>query len=427
MTNPGTWPDLTELDSWIRRALLISDASELLIQQTSVGLMPAATGDRTQRASCRRGPSCHQRAPAPRSSDATQPTPRPSFPGRMLVTERADRKNMEQKTTPTITELEREIDALRRRVAELEIPARRYKALLDGGIVSMMIYDGESRVLEVNRRWEQLWSLSLRDVAGWRLLKDEQVSANGSMPLVEQAFWRGEATALPTIRYDPVQADTLQKGVARWVASSLHPINDAAGNVAEVLQIHVDVGELKQSEDELRIQTEQLEAAIAERTQRLEEQLRVSEEQQRAIAALSTPVLRLWDGILALPLIGQIDAERAARILDVLLQAIVDTQAEHVIIDVTGVPFMDAEGARHLRDTVRASSLLGARCAIAGISPVMARLLIDCDLGFDGVPIVTSLQDGLRRLLSSRNGDRTIGAAGAQRRDPARRDEPRER
>ncbi|WP_437980882.1 STAS domain-containing protein [Sorangium sp. So ce117] len=339
---------------------------------------------------------------------------------------------MEQKTTPTITELEREIDALRRRVAELEIPARRYKALLDGGIVSMMIYDGESRVLEVNRRWEQLWSLSLRDVAGWRLLKDEQVSANGSMPLVEQAFWRGEATALPTIRYDPVQADTLQKGVARWVASSLHPISDAEGNVAEVLQIHVDVGELKRSEDELRIQTEQLEAAIAERTQRLEEQLRVSEEQQRAIAALSTPVLRLWDGILALPLIGQIDAERAARILDVLLQAIVDTQAEHLIIDVTGVPFMDAEGARHLRDTVRASSLLGARCAIAGISPVMARLLIDCDLGFDGVPIVTSLQDGLRRLLSSRNGDRTIGAAGAvaagaQRRDPARRGEPRER
>lgn len=410
MTSPGTWPDLTGLDSRIRRAVVISDASELLIQQTSAGLKLAATGDTTLRASCLRGPPCHRRAPAPRSSDAIQPTPRPSFPGRTLVTEHADQKNMEQKTTPTITELEREIDTLRRRVAELEIPARRYQALLDGGIVSMMIYDGESRVLEVNRRWEQLWSLSLRDVAEWRLLKDEQVSANGSMPLVERAFWRGEATALPTIRYDPVQADTLQKGLARWVASSLHPISDAAGNVREVLQIHVDVGELKQSEDELRVQTAQLEAAIAERTQRLEEQLRVSEEQQRAIAALSTPVLRLWDGILALPLIGRIDAERAAHLLEVLLQAIVDTQAEHVILDVTGVPFMDAEGARHLGNTVRASSLLGAQCIVAGISPAMARLLIDCDLGFDGVPIVASLQDGLRRLLSSRNGDREKGS-----------------
>ncbi|WP_437276029.1 STAS domain-containing protein [Sorangium sp. So ce375] len=326
--------------------------------------------------------------------------------------EHAGRRNMEQKTTPTIAELEHEIDALRRRVAELEIPARRYKALLDGGIVSMMIYDGESRAIEVNRRWEQLWSLRLGDLAEWRLLKDEQVSANGSMPLVEQAFWRGEATALPTIRYDPVQADTLQKGTARWVASSLHPIHDAAGGVREVLQIHVDVGELKQSEDELRVQTAQLEAAVAERTQRLEEQLRVSEEQQRAIAALSTPVLRLWDGILALPLIGRVDAERAARILEVLLQAIVDTQAEHVILDVTGVPFVDAEGARHLRDTVRASSLLGTRCVIAGVSPAMARLLIDSDLGFDGVPIVASLQDGLRRLLSGRNDARSMGAAG---------------
>lgn len=114
------------------------------------------------------------------------------------------------KTTPTIAELEHEIAALRQRVAELEIPARRYQALLDGGIVSMMIYDRESRALEVNRRWEQLWNLRLGDLTEWRLLADEQVSANGSMPLVERAFLRGEATALPTIRYDPVQAEPLQ-------------------------------------------------------------------------------------------------------------------------------------------------------------------------------------------------------------------------
>ncbi|WP_437490263.1 STAS domain-containing protein [Sorangium sp. So ce1014] len=307
------------------------------------------------------------------------------------------------KTTPTIAELEHEIDALRQRVAELEIPARRYQALLDGGIVSMMIYDRESRAIEVNRRWEQLWNLRLGDLTAWRLLADEQVSANGSMPLVERAFLRGESTALPTIRYDPVQAEPLQKGAARWVASSLHPIHDAAGGVREVLQIHVDIGEIKQTEDELRAQTAQLEAAVDERTRRIEEQLRVSEEQQRAIAALSTPVLRLWNGILALPLVGRIDAARAARILDVLLQAIVDTRAEHVIIDVTGVPFVDADGAHHLRDTVRASSLLGAQCVIVGISPAMAKVLIDSDLGFDDVPIFASLQDGLRRFLSYRN------------------------
>jgi len=303
----------------------------------------------------------------------------------------------------TNEELEHEIEALRRRVAELEIPARRYQALFDGGVVSMQVYNRDSRTIEINRRYEQLWRLRLEDLDHFRLRTDAQVAASGMTPLVERAFEEGQATPLPTIRYDPVEAETVQKGAARWVASSLHPIMDATGELLEVLQIHVDVGELKQSEDELRRETERLEAAVAERTAELEEQLRVSEEQQRAIAALSTPVLRIWRGILALPLIGRIDAGRAARILDVLLHSIVDTRAEHVILDVTGVPFVDAEGARHLRDTVRAASLLGAQCIIVGISSTMAQTLVDNDLDFEDVPTFATLQDGLRRFLSRRN------------------------
>ncbi|UQA55803.1 STAS domain-containing protein [Polyangium aurulentum] len=306
----------------------------------------------------------------------------------------------------TYEELEREVKALRKRVAELEIPARRYQALFDGGVVSMQLMDRDSRTLEVNRRYEQLWRLRLEDLEHFRLRTDAQVAASGMMPLIERAFEEGQATPLPTIRYDPVAADTVQKGVAHWVASSLHPIKDAAGELIEVLHIHMDVGEIKQSEDELRLETERLEAAVAERTAELEAQLHVSEEQQRAIAALSTPVLRIWRGILALPLIGRIDADRAARILDVLLQSIVDTRAEHVILDVTGVPFVDAEGARHLRDTVRAASLLGAQCIIVGISSTMAQTLIDNDLAFEDVPTFATLQDGLRRFLSRRNTGR---------------------
>jgi rsbT co-antagonist protein RsbR len=299
----------------------------------------------------------------------------------------------------TIEELERENAALRKRVAELEVPARRYQALFDGGIVSMQIHDRESRTLEVNRRFEELWGLSVDDLVDYRVRTDPQVIDKGLSPFVEQAF-AGVATPCPPIRYDPERS--LHKGTpARWVASSLHPIKDANGEVCEVLQIHVDVGEIKETE-ELRVYTERLEAAVAERTIELEEQLRLREEQQRAIAALSTPVLRLWKGILALPLIGRIDADRAARILDVLLGAIVETRAEHVILDVTGVPFVDAEGARHLRDTVRATSLLGAQCIIVGISAAMARMLVDNDLAFEDVPTFASLQDGLRRFLSRR-------------------------
>ncbi|UQA55804.1 STAS domain-containing protein [Polyangium aurulentum] len=314
-------------------------------------------------------------------------------------------QNVDERTR-TIEALERENAELRRRVAELEVPARRFQALFDGGIVSVQILDAAGRVVEVNRRWEQLWGVRLEDLAGWSVRTDSQLAANGFLPLVERAFAQGEATALPTLRFDPVKAEPVHKGIARWVATSLHPIKDAAGNVCEVFQIHVDVGEIKQSEDELRLETERLEAAVAERTAELEEHLRMSKEQQRAIAALSTPVLRLWKGILALPLIGRIDADRAARILDVLLQSIVEMRAEHVILDVTGVPFVDAEGARHLRDTVRAASLLGAQCIIVGVSSTMAQTLVDNDLGLEDVPTFATLQDGLRRFMSRRSDGR---------------------
>ncbi|WP_438020443.1 STAS domain-containing protein [Sorangium sp. So ce315] len=298
----------------------------------------------------------------------------------------------------TIEELRRENESLRRRVAELEGPARRYQALYDGGVVSVQIYrDGYSA--EANPCFDRLWRLRPEDVHGkYSLLEDAQVAAGGFMPAVERAFRDGEATRLPTIRYDPVELTGY--GAARWVASALIPVNGPAGPI-EVIQLHMDVGELKRSEDELRAQKQHLEAAVAERTAELAEQLRISEEQQRAIAALSTPVLRVWSGILALPLIGHIDPDRAARVLDVLLQRIVATAAQHVIIDVTGVPQIDAQAAQHLRDTVRAAELLGARCMIVGISGHTARMLVECDLDFEGVPTFATLQEGLRRLLSA--------------------------
>ncbi|WP_437626917.1 STAS domain-containing protein [Sorangium sp. So ce1151] len=299
----------------------------------------------------------------------------------------------------TIEELRRENEELRRRVAELEVPARRYQAIYDGGVVSVQIYrDGYSA--EANACWDRLWKLRPEEIHGsYSLLKDAQVAAAGFLPVVERAFHDGEATRLPTIRYDPVELTGY--GSARWVASALLPVKGTSGP-REVVQLHMDVGELMRSEDELRAQKQQLETAVAERTAELAEQLRISEEQQRAIATLSTPVLRVWSGILAVPLIGHIDPDRAARVLDVLLQSIMATSAEHVIIDVTGVPQIDAHAARHLRDTVRAAGLLGAQCLIVGISGRTARMLVECGLDFEGVPTFATLQEGLRRLLSGR-------------------------
>lgn len=98
--------------------------------------------------------------------------------------------------------------------------------------------------------------------------------------------------------------------------------------------------------------------------------------QQEEIAELSTPVVQLWDGILALPLIGTLDSARTQVVMENLLQRIVDTEAEIAIIDITGVPTVDTLVAQHLLKTVAAARLMGADCLISGIRPQIAQTIV---------------------------------------------------
>ena len=98
--------------------------------------------------------------------------------------------------------------------------------------------------------------------------------------------------------------------------------------------------------------------------------------QQREIAELSTPVVKLWDGVLALPLIGTLDSERTQVVMENLLQSIVDNSAEIAIIDITGVPTVDTLVAQHLLKTVAAARLMGADCIVSGIRPQIAQTMV---------------------------------------------------
>jgi rsbT co-antagonist protein RsbR len=98
--------------------------------------------------------------------------------------------------------------------------------------------------------------------------------------------------------------------------------------------------------------------------------------QQRENAELSTPVVKLWDGILALPLIGTLDSHRTQVVMENLLQTIVDVEAEIAIIDITGVPTVDTLTAQHLLKTVAAARLMGADCLISGIRPQIAQTMV---------------------------------------------------
>ncbi|HZH26473.1 MAG TPA: STAS domain-containing protein [Azospirillaceae bacterium] len=98
--------------------------------------------------------------------------------------------------------------------------------------------------------------------------------------------------------------------------------------------------------------------------------------QGREISELSTPVVKMWAGILALPLIGTLDSERTQVVMENLLQAIVDQTAEIAIIDITGVPTVDTLTAQHLLKTVAAARLMGADCIISGIRPQIAQTMV---------------------------------------------------
>ena len=123
--------------------------------------------------------------------------------------------------------------------------------------------------------------------------------------------------------------------------------------------------------------------------------------QQDELVELSTPVVRLWDGIVALPLIGTLDSERTQTVMENLLESIVSEGAEIAIIDITGVQTVDTLVAQHLMKTISAARLMGADCIISGIRPQIAQTIVH--LGLDlGVISKATMADafalGLRRL-----------------------------
>jgi rsbT co-antagonist protein RsbR len=120
--------------------------------------------------------------------------------------------------------------------------------------------------------------------------------------------------------------------------------------------------------------------------------------QHREISELSTPVVKLWDGILALPLIGTLDSQRTQVVMENLLQTIVDTEAEIAIIDITGVPTVDTLTAQHLLKTVAAARLMGADCIISGIRPQIAQTMVHLGVELNVVSKAT-LADALAIAL----------------------------
>jgi len=181
---------------------------------------------------------------------------------------------------------------------------------------------------------------------------------------------------------------------------------------------HLVRKELRESPDEMfteiwnaNLLLDRLALFITEAFMATREQL-ISRQQQELLE-LSTPVVTLWDGILALPIIGTLDSARTQVVMESLLQAVVQTNSRYAIIDITGVPTVDTLVAQHLLKTITAARLMGAECIISGVRPQIAQTIVH--LGIDLTQVITKakLSDAFALVLhkSGRTVTRIKGEA----------------
>jgi rsbT co-antagonist protein RsbR len=134
--------------------------------------------------------------------------------------------------------------------------------------------------------------------------------------------------------------------------------------------------------------------------------------QQQELMELSTPVVKLWDGILALPIIGTLDSSRTQVVMENLLQTVVATNSKFAIIDITGVPTVDTLVAQHLLKTITAARLMGAECIISGVRPQIAQTIVHLGINLEDVVTKAKLSDAFALALQ-RSGRTVVRISGA--------------
>src|SRR6202044_36217 len=135
-------------------------------------------------------------------------------------------------------------------------------------------------------------------------------------------------------------------------------------------------------------------------------------DQATTMMELSTPVVRLWEGVVAVPLVGTLDSARTQVVMEKLLETLVSTGSAHAIIDITGVPAVDTQVAQHLLKTVVAAKLMGAECIISGIRPQIAQTIVALGIEFGDIRTKASLADALVTAIRNRqaNAQRPVNA-----------------
>jgi rsbT co-antagonist protein RsbR len=266
----------------------------------------------------------------------------------------------------------------------------RYQMDVDGkqGLIAAYMRDHQEKILsrwsdlvaaslrgrisagEVRRELDDLYSLMIRAMSG----QDEQ--AAGELQATLDEFSRSRARNGFTPSETALGVLSLKDAVYESVA-------DAPEEAAEFLAFSRTI-------DDLALHTFETYSAAREQ---------IISDQTMALLELSTPVVRLWDGVLAVPLVGTLDSARTQLVMEKLLDTLVATGASHAVLDITGVPTVDTEVAQHLLKTVNAARLLGAECTISGIRPQVAQTIVSLGIEFGDIATKATLADALAYAL----------------------------
>ncbi len=178
----------------------------------------------------------------------------------------------------------------------------------------------------------------------------------------------------------------------RHVVFSRKPVLDNEGAVVGSLLLGRDITELEYSNDQLVAERERLAASV----EKLREEKAGRKRLAARLRALSLPAIPVLQGVLIMPLVGEFDAERMAKFVPMLLTHIEREQAQVVLVDVTGLPLIDQEGAAALFDGIQAAHLLGARCVLVGVRPELAEALVALGVGLDRLFTAATLQQAVQ-------------------------------
>lgn len=271
-----------------------------------------------------------------------------------------------------------------------DVTARRadesiFQALLESAPDAMVIVSGDGRITLVNRQAETLF--------GWG--RDELVGKPVEMLVPQRLHGRhihhrdGFFTS-PQVR--PMGMDLDLFGVRR--DGSEVPVE------ISLSPLHTEQGLL-------------VCAAIRDVTERREQQERLKR-QRDEIMELSTPVIQVWDKVIALPIIGTLDSGRAARLTEGLLEKIAELQAEVIILDISGVPTVDTLVAQHLLKTVQAARLMGATSILSGVRPETAQAMVHLGIQLGTLRSRNTLRDALQlalQMIAAGNGHGDNGSS----------------